>query len=55
MRYFSFAIPFWGLAAFATANSCCCKAAKQCPVADVSALQSTGDPVGKTEVFENGK
>ncbi|KAK8022767.1 alpha/beta-hydrolase [Apiospora rasikravindrae] len=54
MHYFSFAVPLWGLAAFATASgSSCCKAAGKCPVTDVSALRSTGDPVGNTTVFEN--
>ncbi|KAK7909017.1 alpha/beta-hydrolase [Apiospora marii] len=53
MHISSFAVPFWGLAAFATSSSCCCKAAKQCPVADVSALRDTENPVGKTTVYEN--
>ncbi|KAK8091516.1 alpha/beta-hydrolase [Apiospora hydei] len=54
MHYFSLAVPFWGLAAFATARSTCCKAdTKQCPVTNLSALRETGEPIGKTTVFEN--
>ncbi|KAK8075976.1 alpha/beta-hydrolase [Apiospora phragmitis] len=52
MHYFSLAVPFWVLVGIATASKSY-KATEQCPVADVSALVNTGDPVGKTEVFEN--
>ncbi|KAK7937264.1 Protein AIM2 [Apiospora aurea] len=54
MHCFSLAVPFWGLAAFATARSTCCKAdTKQCPGTNLSALKETGEPVGNTTVFEN--
>ncbi|KAK8123374.1 dienelactone hydrolase family protein [Apiospora kogelbergensis] len=52
MHYPSFTFVLWGLAAVATGGECC-KAKAKCPVASVSDLVNTGNPVGKSEVYEN--